>query len=229
MDSNPIVDALFKAGAQYGYSKSRRHPSVKKYIYTTRNQVDIIDVEATAMQLEKALSFVSDLAKSGKKILFVGVKPEAKDLVKNAAESIGAPFVTERWVGGVLTNQREIKKRIAKLEDLKKKKESGELEKYTKKERLLIDEEIANMHKLFSGLVGFSGNPDALFVIDPKREHIAVTEAKKTRVPIIALANSDCNITGIQFPIIANDASMSSIGYFVEAVVSTYKNATKQV
>ncbi len=224
MSDQTLIEALFKAGSHYGYSKTRRHPSTAKFVYTTKNKVDIIDIEHTAMQLEAATNFVKELSAKGKTVLFVGVKPEAKESVKAGAEKIAQPFIVERWVGGVLTNWPEIKKRIARLVDLKAKKEAGELDKYTKKERLLIDEEIAKMHKLFSGLVEMKGKPDAVFVIDPKREHIAVTEAHKLGVPVIALANTDTNIKGIEYPIVGNDGSVSSIAYIVETIVAAYRS-----
>ena len=226
MSNQTIIEALFKAGSHYGYSKTRRHPSTAKFVYTTKNKVDIIDIEKTALQLENAQNFVKELGMKGKVVLFVGVKPEAKDSVKAGAEKIGQPFIVERWVGGVLTNWPEIKKRIIRLVDLKAKKEAGELDKYTKKERLLIDEEIAKMHKLFSGLVEMKGKPDAVFVVDPKREHIAVTEAQKLDVPVIALANTDTNISGITYPIVANDGSLSSITYIVDSLVAAYRSGT---
>jgi len=223
MSNQTLIEALFKAGSHYGYSKTRRHPSTAKFVYTTKNKVDTIDIEHTAAQLETASAFVKELASKGKVVLFVGVKPEAKESVKAGAEKIAQPFIVERWVGGVLTNWPEIKKRIARLVDLKAKKEAGELDKYTKKERLLIDEEIAKMHKLFSGLVEMKGKPDAVFVVDPKREHIAVTEAHKLGVPVIALANTDTNIKGIEYPIIGNDGSVSRIAYVVETLVGAYR------
>ena len=225
MSNQPLIESLFKAGSHYGYSKTRRHPSTAKFVYTTKNKVDIIDIEQTAAQIERACEFVKDLSSKGKVVLFVGVKPEARPAVKAAAESINQPFIVERWVGGVLTNWPEIKKRITLLLDLVAKKESGELEqKYTKKERLLIDEDIARMHKLFSGLTSMKGKPNALFVVDPKREHIAVTEALKLDVPVIALANTDTNIKGITYPIVANDASVASIAYIVERLVAAYNS-----
>jgi small subunit ribosomal protein S2 len=149
MSDLTLIDALFKAGAHYGYSKTRRHPSTAKYIYGTKNKVDIIDIEKTAQGLEKAHVLMNELGAKGKTVLFVGVKPEAKEAVRHNAEIIGMPYVCERWAGGVLTNFPEIKRRVAKLEDLRTKRENGDLEKYTKKERLLIDEEIAQMHRLF--------------------------------------------------------------------------------
>ncbi len=222
---NPLVDEMFKAGAHFGYSKTRRHPSIVRYIFTTKNKVDIIDLEKSIDLLEKAEAFVEDCAKKGKVILFVGVKPEAKEIVKEMADKIGMPYVCQRWVGGVLTNFPEIKKRIDRLADLKEKKENGELEKYTKKERLLIDEEIAKMHGLFFGLANMKKIPDALFVVDAKKEHIAVLEAVKVNIPVISLVNTDTNIKDIAYPIVGNDSSRSSIKFFIERIVKAYKQS----
>jgi small subunit ribosomal protein S2 len=225
--SDKTIEMLFQAGAHFGYSKSRRHPTVAKYIHSTKNGTDIVDVELIENSLEHAAAFMKELGAKGKVVLFVGVKPEAKDVVKNGAESIGQPYITERWVGGVLTNFPEITKRVQKLIDLKKQKEEGTLDKYTKKERLLIDEEIARMHKLFSGITDMKKYPDAVFVVDPKREHIAVTEAEKMMIPTVALAGTDCNIANVTFPVVANDASLSSITYIVEYLVDAYKSGFK--
>ncbi len=225
--SDKIIEGLFQAGSHFGYTKSRRHPTVAKFIYGSKNQVDIIDVELIEKSLEAAASFMKELGAKGKTILFVGVKPEGKETVKLGAESIGQPFITERWVGGVLTNFSEITKRVQKLNDLKKQKEEGTLDKYTKKERLLIDEEIARMHKLFSGITDMKKLPDAVFVVDPRREHIAVTEAEKMLIPTVALAGTDCNIANITFPVVANDASLSSITFIVEYLVEAYKSGFK--
>ncbi len=223
MSNQTLIEALFKAGVHFGYSKTRRHPSTVKYIFTTKNKVDIIDIEKTAIQLEKAEAFLKELASKGKKVLFVGTKPEAREAMRDAADRLNQPYIVERWVGGVLTNWPEIKKRVARLIDLKAKKEAGELAKYTKKEQLLIDEEIAKMHKLFSGLSGLTSKPDALFVIDPKREHIAVAEALRVHIPVIALANTDTNILNITYPIIGNDGSISSINIIAEHAVNAFR------
>ncbi len=222
-DVSQNVNDMFAVGAHFGYSKTRRHPSTAKLIFTTKNKVDIINLEKTEEALAKAAEFVKGLSAKGKVVLFVGVKPEAKGAVLAGAQSVDMPYVTERWVGGVLTNWPEIKKRIARLVDLKEKKEAGELDKYTKKERLLIDEEVAKMHKLFSGLVGMKKTPDAVFVVDAKREHIAVTEAHKMGVPVIALTNTDTDIRTIEYPVVGNDGSVSSITYFVNKIVEAYK------
>ena len=224
--NNGLIDAMFKAGAHFGYQKSRRNASIAPYIFGLKNKVEIIDLEKTADDLLKAQEFVKEIAKLGKQILFVGSKNEAKDLVKLGAMSIDMPYVAGRWIGGAITNAVEIKKRIAKFEDLQKQKEKGELSKYTKKERLLIDREIENLEEMFSGIVSMRELPKALFVIDPKKEFIAVAEAKKAGIPVIALLNTDCDIKDIDYPIVGNDSSMSSISFFISEIVKAYKEGS---
>jgi len=222
--TNSTVEAMFKAGAHYGYSKTRRHPSMAPFIFSTKNRVDMINLEKAEVNLLTAQEFLKSVAQGDKQVLFVGTKPESRKIVREIAESIDMPYVTERWVGGVITNSPEIKKRIALLGELQSQKEKGELEKYTKKERLLIDEKIAKMHRLFSGLVGLRKIPDAIIVIDAKKEHIAVTEAHKAHIPVIGLINTDTSLKSVEYPVVGNDASVSSIAFFLNALVEAYKS-----
>ena len=215
---------MFRAGVHYGYQKSRRHPSTTPYIFTTKNGVDIINIEKTTELLEKALEQVSQYGATGKTILFVGTKAEAKQQIIETALALNMPYVGERWVGGALTNYSEIKKRITKLLDLRDQKEKGGFDKYTKKERLLIDREMDDMTKNFQGLTSMTRTPEAIFVIDPKKENIAVTEAKQMNIPIIAVLNSDCDLKKVEFPIVANDASVSSISFFLSQVKEAYNH-----
>lgn len=219
------IEEMLKVGAHFGFLRSRRHPSFKSFIVGTKNMTEVIDLEQTEELLKKAEAFVSELAANKKTILFAASKSEAKDIMRKYAEEIGMPFVAGRWIGGALTNFTEIKKRVSRLEDLSSKKEKGELMKYTKKERLMFDREIANLTDMFWGLKTLSRMPDAVFVIDPKKEDIALAEAKKMKVPVIALASSDCDITGIKFPIPGNDASKASIEYFVSRIAAAYRKA----
>jgi len=224
MSTQNVIEEMFKAGVHYGYSKSRRHPSVSQYIFSTKNGVDIINIEKTSELYDKAIEAVTKYAASGKTILFVGTKPEARQQIVETALALNMPYVSERWVGGALTNFPEIKKRILKLLDLRDQKEKGGLDKYTKKEKLLIDKEMEDMTKNFQGLTGITRTPDVVFVVDPKKEQIAVTEAKKMKLPIIALLNTDCNLKQIEYPIIANDASISSISFFLTKIKEAYTN-----
>lgn len=222
MSTKNIIEEMFQAGAHYGYQKSRRHPSVTPYIFATKNGVDIINIEKSYELLEKALEFFHGLASSGKTILFVGTKPEARKQLTEVALALNMPYVSERWVGGTLTNFSEIKKRITKLLDLRDQKEKGGLDKYTKKERLLIEREMADMTKNFQGLTNTIKSPDAVFVIDPKKEHIAVTEAHKMNIPVIAVLNTDCSLKQVEYGIIANDASVMSISFFLNKFKEAY-------
>ena len=223
-----LAKELFAVGAHFGYSKTRRHPSMVKYLFAKKNKVDIIDIEQTTTLLEEAAVYMKGLGARNKVVVFVGAKPEAKVAVQTQAESLGMPYVITRWVGGILTNFPEIKKRLNRLEELRAAKISGDLaKKYTKKEQLLIAREVAKMETLFSGLVSLKGLPDAMFIVDPKKEVNAVLEAKRLGIPTIAIANTDCDISNIDYPIVANDASRASIGFIVKKLGEAYKGSVK--
>ena len=223
--NNERIDEMFKSGAHFGYSKTRRHASMAPYIFGIKNRVEIINLEKTDELLDRALAFIANLAKEGKQVLFVGGKNEARGSLKIAAESINMPYVDGRWIGGTITNFPEIKKRLTKLETLTSQKEKGELSKYTKKERLMIDREIANLDRFFSGILPLKDLPKAVVVIDSKKEIITVKEAQKMNIPVIALCGTDCDITGLNYPIVANDSSVSSITFFVNEIAKAYQKA----
>ena len=229
VSGDTIIEQMFKAGAHYGYGKTRRHPSVSPYIYATKNKTDIIDLEQTAVMLDDALAFVKSLGATGKVVLFVGTKPEAKNTVKNAAESLNMPYVTERWIGGTLSNFIEIKKRINELENYNKDSVAGGLDKYTKKERVVMAKKMEKLARYYSGLIGLKKTPDLLFIVDARSEHIAATEAKNTDVPVVALSSSDVNIKDIDYPIIGNDSSIASIKFFTTSIVDAYKEGQNSV
>ena len=218
-----MIEKMFDAGAHYGYSKTRRHTSVSSFIYTTKNKTDIINLEKTKEMLEKATAFVKELGSKKKTILFIGTKPEAQNIIKNTAEILNMPYVVERWIGGTLSNFSEIKKRITELENYQKDNKSGELQKYTKKERNTLSKKMEKLSRYYGGLIGVKKTPDAIFVIDAKEEKIAVTEAIKYKVPVIALLNSDTNIKDILYPILANDSAIPSIKFFTEQISKAYK------
>ena len=221
--TNTEIEEMFSVGAHYGYSKTRRHPSVSSFIYATKNRTDIINLEKTAVMLSEAMEFVKSLGARNKIILFVGTKPEAKETIKRVAENLNLPYVTERWIGGTLSNFTEIKKRINELETYRKESAVGGLDKYTKKERTVMAKKMERLSTYYSGLVGLKKIPDALFIIDPRAEDIASTEGMKSGVPIVALANSDSNIKGIDYPILGNDAAIPSVKFFTESVAQAYK------
>jgi small subunit ribosomal protein S2 len=227
--NDSLIEEMFNAGGHYGYSKTRRHPSISTYIYATKNKTDIINLEKTKDLLKTALEFTESLGAKNKVILFVGTKPEAKEAVKEAALSLGMPYVTERWIGGTLSNFTEIKKRIAELENYQKESKEGGLEKYTKKERVVMAKKMEKLSRYYSGMIGLKKTPDALFIVDTKKEHVAATEAMKSNVKVISLSNSDSNIKMIDCPIVCNDAGIPSIKFFIKQITEAYKKGTLSV
>ena len=225
----PLVEAMFNVGAHYGFVKSRRHPTVKPFIFGVKNKIEIFDLEQTEVQLQNAVEFVKKIASQGKQIVFVGSKSEARQSVKEAAERIAQPFVAGRWIGGTFTNFDVIRKRVEKLLDLTSKKEKGELTKYTKKERVMIDREIESLNDMFGGISGMNHLPGAIFVVDSKKEHIVVAEAKEKNIPVIALSGSDCDVTGIAYPIVANDSAVASVAFFSNKISEAYADGKKLV
>jgi small subunit ribosomal protein S2 len=220
--NNVIIDKLFAAGAHFGYSPSRRHPSLKSYIFGSKGTTELFDLEKTSVALESALQFVTTLAQGRKTVLFIGGKAEAKGIVKRVAERLNQPYVAGRWIGGTLTNFSEIRKRLNRLTDLTTMREKGELQKFTKLERLLIDREINDLEETFGGLKGITKLPDAMVIVDPRHESGAVDEALLTKVPTVAIMNSDCDRTKITYPIPANDASVHSISVILDEIASAY-------
>lgn len=221
------IKEMYLSGMHLGYSQTSRDPKMKPYIFGLRNGVEIFDLEKTKNNLDSAKEFAKKLGKDKKIVLFVGTKKEAKDLTENTAKELGMPFVKERWIGGTLTNFKQIKGRIDRLNDLKKKKDAGELDKYTKKEKLQIERQIKKMEIYFGGLAeNLKFLPSAVLVIDSKHEKISANEANQMKIPVIALLNSDCNPSGINYPVPGNDNSKSSISYFLGEFAKAYKEGT---
>ena len=218
------IEDLKKSGLQYGYSRTRRHPSIKPFIEGNANGIDFINLEKTKTQLENAVAYLKTMHASGKVILFVGVKPELRQIVKEVALSVNAPYVTERFIGGTLTNFPQMKKRIEKLHDLLKKKETGELAVYTKKEQLLIQRDIDRLDRDFGGISSLTNIPHVIVIIDPRHEMMCIKEAEHLHIPVVALANTDCAITGIECPIVGNDGSVPAVRFVLE----TIKNALQE-
>jgi small subunit ribosomal protein S2 len=218
-----LINEMFDAGAHVGYSKTRRHPSTREFIFESRKKKDIINLEQTELHLNAALAFLAELKKADKQVLFVGTKAEAKGIVRAAAELIDMPFVTERWLGGTLTNSKEIKTRVDRLIKLTDQAEKGELIAANKKEKLMLEREIERLERKFGGIKNMKKAPAALFVVDPKKEEIAVTEARQMNIPVIALANTDCDVSIITYPIVANDTNVSSVKFFTQKISDSLK------
>ncbi len=228
-ETSDLLEALFKAGAHFGYTRRRRHPSVTPYIFGVKNKVELFDLEKVSELLEKASVFVEKLGEEKKQILFVGGKNEAQNIITNAAEQIEMPFVAGRWIGGSITNFSEIRKRINRLEELIDKKDKGEFEgKYTKMEILLFSREMEDLRRYFGGLIPMKELPHAMFVIDPHREKLAVTEARLAGIPVVALMNSDCDVSSVDHPIVGNDTAVKSITLFTDKIVEAYKRGVSK-
>ena len=219
------IQTLFDAGTHFGYSRTRRHPSASPFIFGTKDRSDIFDLEETKRKLEAAEQFAASIA--GRQILFVGGKHEATVAVKENAVRVGMPYVAGRWIGGTLTNFKNIRKRIDRLLKLIKERDAGELEKYTKKERLLIDREINELLARFGGLTNMEDLPAAIFVIDTRYEKTAVREANQLGIPVIGLASSDCDFSLIQYPIPGNDTSIRSIKFVMERITEAIAEGRK--
>lgn len=204
---------LLEAGCHFGHQARRWNPQMDEYIYIKRQGVHIFDLAITAKKLAEAMEFVRDLVSQGKTIAFVGTKRQASAIVKEEAEKCKTAFVSVRWLGGTMTNWDQIKKSIDKLNDLESKKEAGELKKYTKKENVIIDREIARLTKFLGGLRDLKKIPDAVFIVDVKKEHAVVKEAKHKGVTVIGMVDTNADPNGVDFVIPANDDAVSSIKY----------------
>lgn len=218
-----LIDRLFSAGAHFGFGKSRRHPTVTPYLFGSKMGTDIFDLEKTSELLMEAKAFIKEAGKNGQIVLFVGTKDEVSHLVKDAALKAGATYVTNRWIGGMLTNFSEIKKRIARLHDLTSQGESGELErKYTKKERVVIGREHTKLTFNFEGIKVLERTPQLMVVVDPRHDSIAVSEALEIGIPIIGISSSDGDISRVTYPVVANDALRASVSLIVDELASAY-------
>jgi small subunit ribosomal protein S2 len=224
-----LIERLFDVGAHFGFTKSRRHPTTSSFIFGNKQGTDIIDLEKTADSLSAAQEILKEAGKAGKTVLFVGTKEEIIGIVKAHAERASMPYVVNRWVGGMLTNFSEVKKRIARLAELTQQGESGELErKYTKKERVVIGRELDKLNHNFSGIQHMERLPYALIVVDPRHDSIAVSEARALNIPVIGIASSDTNIELVTYPIVANDALQSSVTFILGELTSAFTSGVSE-
>jgi small subunit ribosomal protein S2 len=213
------IKALLAAGAHFGHKTSRWHPKMAPYIHSKRNGSHIIDLTKTVASLEDALAFISNISSEGKQVLFVATKRQAQDIVKAAAEDVKMPFVTERWLGGMLTNVGTIQGRVKHLRDLETKMESGELaNKYNKLEVQRFQEEIDEMNRIYGGIKNMAARPGAVLIIDIVSDINAVREARKLGLPIIALVDSNADPSLVDLPIPCNDDAIKTIQLIVDYV-----------
>ena len=217
-DFNLDIEEMAKAGLHFGHRTSKVHPKMEPYLYGIRNTVHIIDIEKTAEKLKEALKFIQELISENKILLLVGTKIQVKDLIESVAKDCSLPYVTNRWLGGTFTNFETILKRIEYFKDLEKKRAEGELEKYTKKEKAEIDQELKKLEIKFGGIKNLEKLPDAIFVLDMKKDALAVKEARMKGIKVIGISDSNTDPTLADYPIPANDDAISSVKYILEKV-----------
>ncbi len=226
----PSVAAMLEAGMHFGHRTFKWHPKMKPYIFEARKGIHIIDLEKSRAKLEEALAFLARSAAEGKTILFVGTKNQVKRVLEETAQELGMPYVSQHWLGGSLTNFAIIRNSIRMYQDLIEKKEAGKLEKYTKKERGQFDRKIAKLSQTVGGLVGLHRTPDVIFIWDIKHEETALAEAKKKRIPIVAVCDTNVNPDGIEYVIPANDDASKAIKLVMASVkeaISTAKDSAQ--
>lgn len=217
--SNDLILEMANQGVLTGHKKSKTHPKMKQYIGATRNEIEILKPEVAIGTLEKAIEILKEIINKKGLIIFVGTEPAAHESILKLAGVLGQPHVITRWLGGTLTNFPIIKERLNYYQNLKLRKERGELAKYTKKEQSLFGKELNKLSIKFEGLVKLERLPDAIFIINGKSHETAVREAKRTNIPIIAMIDTNDNPEGINFPIIANDHAKASIVWIVDRIL----------
>ena len=211
---------MLEAGAHFGHQTRRWNPKMKRFIFGERNGIYIIDLEQTLGRVETAYGFVRDLVAGGGTILFVGTKKQAQDPVKSYADKCGMPYVNERWLGGMLTNFETIGKRVNKMLEYERMQASGEFDAMIKKEALLLDRELTKLQRNLGGLRGMKKAPDAIFVLDTKKEHIAVTEANKLGIPVVAVVDTNVDPDVVQYPIPGNDDAIRANSLLIETIAA---------
>ena len=215
---NISLKELLEAGVHFGHQTKKRNPKMKKYIYNERNGIHIIDLQQTIKLFEEASRFMSNVTAQGKSVLFAGTKKQAQDSIAEEAQRAGMPFVNQRWLGGLLTNFTTLKKSIKKFRELEKMKMDGDFEHFSKKDASKLEKKYKKMDKLFFGIKDMEALPDALFVIDPRKEAIAVSEAKKLNIPVVAVVDTNCDPELIDFVIPGNDDAIRAIKLFASRI-----------
>lgn len=217
---SPEVEEMMKAGLHFGHKTSKTHPRMKQYISGVRNTIHMIDLEKSKEKLNEALEILKEWRAEGKVILFVGTRIQMRSMISDLATELDSPYVINRWIGGTLTNFDGISKRLEHFLSLEKQKKEGELEKYTKKERLEIDKQLETLEMKFGGIKDLKKLPDAMFIIDVDENDIAIREAKMVGMPIVAIADTNIDPQLVNYAIPANDDAVSSVHYILEKIKS---------
>lgn len=222
------VNDLLKAGVHFGHQTSRWNPKMNKFIFGKKDKLHIIDIRKTKERLEEAQNYIRKIVNSGGKVLFVGTKKQAKDLVQKYAQACEMPYVSQRWLGGTLTNFDIIKKRIAELKSLEQEEKSDEFDKYTKKEKLIIKKKLDKLNRNLGGLKALEKLPECIFVVDVMHNKLAVKEAGTKEIPIVALVDTNADPNKVDYPIPANDDAIASIDLMLNVIADTIKDASKK-
>jgi small subunit ribosomal protein S2 len=215
------IKELLEAGAHFGHQTSRWHPRMKKYIFTKRNGIHIIDLEQTADMLDKACEFIREIVAEGGKILFVGTKKQAQSIAEDEAKRCDMYYINQRWIGGVLTNFATIQVRIDHLVRLEDQQARGDFARLPKKEAMKLNKEIERVNRNLGGFKEMTSLPDAIFIIDPSKENIALAEARRVGIPVVAIVDTNCNPDDIDYPIPANDDAIRAIKLITTKVADT--------
>lgn len=219
------VKELLEAGVHFGHQTRRWNPKMKPFIFDQRNGIHILDLSQTAKQLEAACEYLAGVVRNGGNVLFVGTKKQAQQAVKEAASSCGQPFVTERWLGGTLTNLKTIRRSIKRLRDIQKMEEDGSINNYVKQEQSSIRREAARIQKNIGGILDVDKVPDAMFIVDVKREHNAVAEARRLKIPLVAITDTNSDPTLVDYPIAGNDDAIRSVRLIIGTVAQAITQA----
>ena len=219
------MEEMEKAGVNLGHKVSKLHPKMKEYVSGIKNGVNVFDLERTAKELDKALTYISKILSEGKTLIFVGTKIQLRAIIQTAAEECGISSVTERWLGGTFTNFETIQKRVTYFKDLQKNKETGGLAKYTKKEQLNFDREIVKLKVKFDGIRNMSKLPEAVFIFGLDKDITCALEAKRKGIKVISIVDTNVNPDIVDYPIPANDDAISSVKFIIDKVKETIKNS----
>ena len=214
------MKSLLEAGVHFGHQTRRWNPKMAKYIFTERNGIYIIDLQKTVKKIEEAYDYVREIAANGGEILFVGTKKQAQDAIGKEASKCGMPYINQRWLGGLLTNYKTIRKRIDRLEELERMEEDGTFDVLPKKEVIKLRHEAERLEKFLGGIKNMNGTPDAIYIVDPKKEQIAVKEAQILGIPVIGILDTNCDPDEVDYPIPGNDDAIRAVKLITETMAN---------
>ncbi len=219
------IKELLEAGVHFGHQTRRWNPKMKQFIFDARNGIHIIDLSKTLGQLDAACTYLADTVRDGGQVLFVGTKKQAQEAVKESAKACGQPYVAERWLGGTLTNMKTIKRSLGRLREIEKMEADGSINQYVKQEQSMLRRELARLVKNLDGIRAMEKSPRAMFVVDIKREHNAVAEARRLKIPVVAIVDTNCDPDLTDYPIAGNDDAIRSVRMILSVVTQTITQA----